>query len=178
MAANLRNNAFLSSLMFLLLIGSSYAITSSEMSTICDKTLDPSFCLNFLNSKFSSPNIQALAKTTLDATKARATQTFKRLQSIIDGGVDPRSKLAYRSCLDEYEGAIGNIEEAFEHLASGDGMGMNMKVSAALDGADACLDDVKRLSSVDNAVVNNSKGIKNLCVMDTIVIFLFSDLGT
>ncbi|CAH2035992.1 unnamed protein product [Thlaspi arvense] len=163
MAANLRNNAFLSSLMFLLLIISSYAITSSEMSTICDKTLNPSFCLNFLNTQFASPNLQALAKTTLDATQARATKTFKRLQSIIDGGVDPRSKLAYRSCLDEYESAIGNIEEAFEHLASGDGMGMNMKVSAALDGADTCLDDVKRLSSVDASVVDNSKKIKNLC---------------
>ncbi|ESQ30779.1 hypothetical protein EUTSA_v10011818mg [Eutrema salsugineum] len=163
MAANLRNNAFLSSLMLLLLIGSSYAITSSEMSTICDKTLNPSFCLNFLNSNFGSPNLQALAKTTLDSTQARAKQTFKRLQSIIDGGVDPRSKLAYRSCLDEYENTIGNLEEAFEHLASGDGAGMNIKVSAALDGADACLDDVKRLRSVDSAVLNNSKGIKNFC---------------
>lgn len=163
MAANLRNNAFLSSLMFLLLIGSSYAITSSEMSAICDKTLNPSFCLKFLNPRFSSPNLQALAKTTLDVTQAKATKTFKILQSIIDGGVDPRSKLAYRSCLDEYESAIGNLQEAFEHLASGDGMGMNMKVSAALDGADTCLDDVKRLRSVDASVVKNSKGIKNLC---------------
>ncbi|EOA39303.1 hypothetical protein CARUB_v10012316mg [Capsella rubella] len=163
MAANLRNNAFLSSLMFLILIGSSYAITSSEMSAICVKTLNPSFCLNFLNPKFASPNLQALAKTTLDATQSRAKQTFKRLQSIIDGGVDPRSKLAYRSCLDEYESAIGNLEEAYEHLASGDGMGMNMKVSAALDGADTCLDDVKRLRSVDASVVNNSKAIKNIC---------------
>ncbi|KAL0853815.1 hypothetical protein Bca101_058967 [Brassica carinata] len=163
MATSLRNNAFLSSLMLLILIGSSYAITSSEMSTICDKTLDRAFCLKFLNSKSASPNIQALAKTTLDATQARATQTFKRLQSIIDGGVDPRSKLAYRSCMDEYENTMENLEEAFEHLASGDGFGMNMKVSAALDGADTCLDDVKRLRSVDASVVNNSKGIKKLC---------------
>lgn len=163
MAANLRNNAFLSSLMFILLIGSSYAITSSEMSAICDKTLNSSFCLNFLNQKFATPNLQALAKTTLDATQTKATETFKKIQSIIDGGVDPRSKLAYRSCLDEYEMAIGNLEEAIEHLASGDGMGMNMKVSAALDGADTCLDDVKRLRSVDGSVLNNSKGIKNLC---------------
>ncbi|KAF8095188.1 hypothetical protein N665_0339s0057 [Sinapis alba] len=169
MAANLRNNAFLSSFMFLLLIGSSYAITSSEMSTICDKTLDPSFCLDFLNSEFSSPNLQALAKATLDATKVRATQTFKRLQSIIDGGVDPRSKLAYRSCLDEYENAIGNLEEAFEHLASGEGEGLNTKVSAALDGADTCLDYVKRLRSVDDSVLNNSKGIKNLCGITLVI---------
>ncbi|CAA7048105.1 unnamed protein product [Microthlaspi erraticum] len=163
MAANLRNNAFLSSLMFLLLIGSSYAIASSEMSRICDQTVNPSYCLKFLNPKFASPNLQALAKTTLDATQSRAKATFKRLNAIIDGGVDPRSKLAYRSCVDAYEMAIGNIEEAYEHLASGDGMGMNIKVSAALDGADACLDDVKRLRSVDASVVNNSKGIKNLC---------------
>ncbi|KFK36114.1 hypothetical protein AALP_AA4G080000 [Arabis alpina] len=163
MAANLRNNAFLSSLMFLVLIGSSYAITSSEMSTICDKTLNPAFCLKFLNSKYSSPNVQALAKTTLDTTQARAKLTLKKLQSIIDGGVDPRSKLAYRTCVDAYESTIENLEEAFELLASGDGMGMNMRVSAALDGADNCLDDVKRLRSVDALVVNNSKRIKNLC---------------
>ncbi|CAF1929906.1 hypothetical protein Bca4012_072704 [Brassica carinata] len=169
MVANLKNNAFLSSFMFLFLIGSSYAITSSEMSTICDKTLDPSFCLDFLNSEFSSPNLEALAKATLDATQAKATQTFKRLQSIIDGGVDPRSKLAYRSCLDEYENTIGNLEEAFEHLASGEGEGLKTKVSAALDGADTCLDYVKRLRSVDDSVLNNSKGIKNLCGITLVI---------
>ncbi|CAN8302832.1 unnamed protein product [Cochlearia groenlandica] len=164
MAPNQRDNAFLSSLiMFLLTITSSYAITSSQMSKICDQTLNPSYCLNFLNPRFSSPNLQALAKTTLDATQERATQTFKKLESIIKEGVDPRSKLAYRSCLDEYESAISNLEEAFEHLESGDGAGMNIKVSAALDGADTCLDDIKRLRSVDTLVLNNSKGIKNLC---------------
>ncbi|KAJ4917450.1 hypothetical protein Rs2_03000 [Raphanus sativus] len=85
MAANLRSSVFLYSLMLLLLLGSSYTITT-------------------------------LSKTILDATQARATQTLKRLQYIIDGEIDSRSKLAYKSCINEYDNMIGNLDKEIKKL--------------------------------------------------------------
>ncbi|XP_010543937.1 PREDICTED: pectinesterase inhibitor 1-like [Tarenaya hassleriana] len=164
------NNAFLSSLMFLLLIGSSYAITAADINAICGKTLNPSFCLKFLksNPKILAAGLPAVAKITIDSAQTSASKTFKRIQSIVQKTTDPKSKQAYTSCLDNYESVVDTLDEAKEHLAAGDPVSVNVKVSAAMDGPDSCLDDLKNVKA-DPSVVKSSEYIGSVCGITLVI---------
>ncbi|XP_010548973.1 PREDICTED: pectinesterase inhibitor 1-like [Tarenaya hassleriana] len=170
MAAYARNNVFLSSLMFLLFIGSSYAITAADINAICGKALNPSFCLKYLksNPKILASGLPDVAKITIDSAQTSASKTFKQIQSIVQKTTDPKSKQAYTSCLDNYESVVDTLDEAKEHLAAGDPASVNIKVSGAMDGPESCLDDLKNIKA-DPSVVKNSEYIGNVCGITLVI---------
>ncbi|XP_010533126.1 PREDICTED: pectinesterase inhibitor 1-like [Tarenaya hassleriana] len=171
MATYPKKNVFLSSLMFLLLIGSSYAITALDGNAICGKTLNPSFCLKFMksNPKISSADLPAVAKITIDSAQETASKTFKKIQSIAQKTTDPKSKEAYSSCLDYYGSVVGNFDKAKKYLAAGDPVSANIMVSAAMDGPDSCIYELKNVKA-DPSVVKNSEYIVNVCGITLVIV--------
>jgi pectinesterase inhibitor-like protein len=71
-------------------------------------------------------------------------------------------KKAYTSCVQHYKSAISSLNDAKQSLASGDGKGLNIKVSAAMEGPSTCEQDMADFK-VDPSAVKNSGDFQNIC---------------
>ncbi|KAL1214439.1 Pectinesterase inhibitor 2 [Cardamine amara subsp. amara] len=163
MASYLSNNVFVSSLMFFVMTGSLNAQVA-DIKAICGKAKNQSFCTNYMksNPKTSGADLKTLANITFGSAQTSASGAFKRIQSLVNTTTDPTMKKAYTSCVGHYKSAISNLNDAKQSLASGDGQGLNIKVSAAMEGPTTCKDEMANFK-VDPSAMKNSDDFQNIC---------------
>ncbi|KAJ0238425.1 Pectinesterase inhibitor 2 [Hirschfeldia incana] len=161
MATYMMNNVLVSCLMFLVIIGSLNA-KAADIKAICGKAKNPSFCTNYMksNPKTSGADIKTLATITLGSAQTSASRVLTKIQSLATKETSPVLKKGYTSCVEQYKNTISSLDEATKSLTSGDGQGMNIKVSAAMEGSTTCQDG---LSKADPSVVKDSGDFQNIC---------------
>ncbi|KAG7577580.1 Pectinesterase inhibitor domain [Arabidopsis thaliana x Arabidopsis arenosa] len=163
MAAYQMNRVFVSSLMLFVMIGSLKAQVA-DLEAICGKAKNQSFCTSYMksNPKTSGADLQTLAKITFGSAQTSASEGFKKIQSLVKTATNPTMKKAYTSCVQHYKSAISSLNDAKQSLASGDGKGLNIKVSAAMEGPSTCEQDMANFK-VDPSAVKNSGDFQNIC---------------
>lgn len=163
MAAYLMNRVFVSSLLFFVMIGSLDAQVA-DIKAICGKAKNQSFCSSYMksNPKTSGADFQTLAKITFGSAQTSASEAFNRIQSLVKTATNPTLKKAYTSCVQHYKSAISSLNDAKQNLASGDGAGLNTKVSAAMEGPTTCKEDMANFK-VDPSAMMNSGDFQNIC---------------
>ncbi|VVA97964.1 unnamed protein product [Arabis nemorensis] len=136
----------------------------ADLKAICAKAKNPSFCSTYMksNPKTSGADIQTLAKITFDSAQTSASGALTNIQSLAKKETNPTLKKRYTACVEQYKNAISNLNEAKQNLASRDGPGLNIKVSAAMEGSTTCQDGFANLKADPSAVKNNSD-FQNIC---------------
>ncbi|CAN8259029.1 unnamed protein product [Cochlearia groenlandica] len=159
---DLTNKVLVSSLMLVVMIASINA--QADIKAICMKARNPSFCTNFMKSNptATSANIPTLAKITFAAAQASATTSLTKIQALAKTETNPSLKKSYTSCVEQFGNAISNLNEGKQNLASGDGAGLNIKVSAAMEDSTTCQDGLASVKA-DPTVVTNSGDFQNIC---------------
>ncbi|KFK39060.1 hypothetical protein AALP_AA3G195700 [Arabis alpina] len=163
MGAYLRNNVFMFSLMFFAMIGLLNAQVA-DIKAICGKAKNQSFCTNYMkfNPKTSGADLPTLAKMTFDSAQTSASGALTNIQSLAKKETNPALKKGYTSCEEQYKNSVSNLNEAKQNLASRDGPGLNIKVSAAMEGATTCQDSFANLKA-DPSVAKNNSDFQNIC---------------
>ncbi|ESQ48204.1 hypothetical protein EUTSA_v10022367mg [Eutrema salsugineum] len=163
MAAYVRKKVFVSSLMFFVMIGSLNAQVA-DIKAICGKAKNPSFCSSYMksNPKTSGADLRTLANITFGSAQTSAKGALAKIQSLVKTETNPTLKKGYTSCVEQYKNSISNLNDAKQNLASGDGPGLNIKVSAAMEGSSTCQDNLANVKA-DPSTVKNSGDFQNIC---------------
>lgn len=129
------------SVFVILFASTSYAISGSEVKSICSQTRNPSSCLNLL---MSNPNPNAslvdLTQYTINTARARVTNSIKLINYLIAHG-NSNAKSHYKLCLKHFgsDGALGDIDYTQEMLKKGDYQGVNLAASAVSTDIEDCI---------------------------------------
>ncbi|XP_010524648.1 PREDICTED: pectinesterase inhibitor 2-like [Tarenaya hassleriana] len=161
---------------FLLLVASTSArftikISESEIQTICSKAKNSEFCQTFFKSKpeTAQADLSAIAKLTVDSARKSASGTHAEIESLLQQASDPKSKEVYTSCLENYDSATTNLDDAFKALAGGDPGTVNAKVSAAMTEADTCKGDLVGVSPDPSSLVKGIEELENVSSIALVV---------
>ncbi|CAN1177878.1 Pectinesterase inhibitor [Linum perenne] len=119
-------------------------LAQPDISSICEKSIDRPFCLNFLKTTpgISSADLKVAGVITLDTATAEATATQKYINTLLGQPSDPMAE-NYKTCLSNYEDAVDNIQASKGSLNIGDYNAANIQASAAQEDADTCDEGVK-----------------------------------
>ncbi|CAL1383869.1 unnamed protein product [Linum trigynum] len=125
--------------------GVSIRLAGPDIAAICDKSLDRQFCLNYLQSTpgISAADLKGSGLIVLNSARAEASGTESYVKGLLAKAANPKQKEAYKTCLSNYDDAVGNIEAARESMSGGDYNGANIQASAAQENADTCDGGVK-----------------------------------
>ncbi|XP_010487596.1 PREDICTED: pectinesterase inhibitor 2-like [Camelina sativa] len=170
MATYLMNRVFVSSLMFFVIMIGSLNAQVADIKAICGKAKNQSFCSSYMksNPKTSGADLPTLAKITFGSAQTSASEAFNRIPSLAKTATNPTFKKAYTSCVQHYKSAISSLNDAKKSLASGDGAGLNIKVSAAMEGPTTCQEDMANFK-VDPSAIKNSGDFQNICGIDLVI---------
>lgn len=146
------------------LAGLDVKVTTGVVKDICFKTQDPSFCLGVLNKipQVSSVDLPGLANITINLATSNATKTLQRIKSLIPKTSERQLKEAYTSCSEHYDDAIGDLDDAKKNLTEGDSNGVNLSVSAAMDEASDCDDEINDLPA-DASIIKANQDLNKIC---------------
>lgn len=148
---------------FLSLVLSTHAASSNDVvSTICSRTRNPPFCTNVLKSA-GTTELKGLATFTLNLARTRAGESRVLAQSLASKAADPKLKERYASCAENYDDAVGDIDDAGKNLASGDYNGVNVHASGAMTEADDCQDNFAQPPTDPSALSANAKALEDIC---------------
>ncbi|CAL1377865.1 unnamed protein product [Linum trigynum] len=132
---------------------------------LCEKSINHTFCLNFLNSTAGIPAADLLGagEITLNASLHEAQDTRNYVKTLVgQTTIDPKQKQSYETCLDNYDVAIGAISEAKASLLSGDYETANIEISAAQTDSDTCNDEVKGAAAAAAELVERNDYLFNV----------------
>ncbi|XP_027174575.1 pectinesterase inhibitor-like [Coffea eugenioides] len=173
------HSPLLLALFFICLSILSNLFTSAEADLISDFALaqNPQFCINSLRSdrRSGSADLKGLGQIAIDLTTRSAKSTKTLVDSLKQHATDTRLKGIYDSCSENYGDSIDDLGEATSLLKSGDYLGVNLRASAALDGADTCDDNFKDAKLVEpRNLADASQNVQNLC---EIILIIANRLG-
>ena len=132
-------------LVFLLFDASSYATKVVEVNTICNRTTNPSFCSNILNSRPGGAigaDLVTLAQYTIDVVRANVTNTINLIKSLIANASDPKAKDHYQICLTYFgyeEGALGEVDYTEQMLKERDFQGVDVAAAGVISCVEDCI---------------------------------------
>ncbi|XP_022138711.1 pectinesterase inhibitor-like [Momordica charantia] len=149
--------AFVSSLVLLLHVASANDVAS----TICPKTKNPGFCTTELKTA-GSADLKALATHTLNLARKKAGESVALANDLAAKATDPQLKERYTSCSKNFDEAIGNIETAEKHLASGDYNGVNLAGSAVMSTVDDCRANFETGPADTSSLSTNGKTLDDI----------------
>ncbi|KAK3029622.1 hypothetical protein RJ639_037939 [Escallonia herrerae] len=141
------SSLMISLLHVLLFIDHSFARTNTDtlgvslVPEVCQRTPNPDFCVSALHSDPRTIDINdlgALLEVSLDLASSNATGTSNKIRSLVLKTRDPALKARLEVCVNEYDGALENIEETNEFLKSGDYDSINLAALGAGNHADSC----------------------------------------
>ena len=130
-------------LTFLLFTTLSYARPTNDLiSDICSKTRNPTACSQALRSdhRSASADLKGLGQIGIDLAQASAKTTYNLIASLEKTTSDPKLKGRYSSCLENYDDAIGYLDDCRRFLWSGDYGSLSTYASAVLDEPETCQD--------------------------------------
>ncbi|XVE90876.1 hypothetical protein DITRI_Ditri20bG0111400 [Diplodiscus trichospermus] len=143
-------------------------ITDAEISTICSKTLSPSFCSRVLTNKTLHANqtdLHGLAKISIGLALAFANETHAAIDPLIKAARNYNEREGYVLCSKNYEEAIHALRDAQRMLSKQDYRGVRVEALAAAAEAKACEHDVGIPSSPYNPspLQEKNKNFNNYC---------------
>lgn len=148
--------------LLLFIVVSHAASTNDVVSTICPKTKNPPFCASVLKSA-GTTDLKGLATYTLNLARTNAGKSLTLAKSLAAAATDPQLKERYSSCSENYDEAIGDIENAQKDLASGDFNGVNVATSGAMTSVDDCEDDFKQPPADTSSLLKDGKTLNDIC---------------
>ncbi|KAK3187740.1 hypothetical protein Dsin_027301 [Dipteronia sinensis] len=139
-------------------------VSSGEINDICSMTLNPSYCVELLQSTpgTATTDLKGLAKIILDLAHSNTSKTLDQIHSLIPKTTDPILKESYQSCSEHYDNATSDLDEAESDFKQGDYFGMNIQASGALDEAGDCNDETEGLPA-DPSLRKGNQDLKNIC---------------
>lgn len=136
--------------------------TNDVISTICVKTRNPPFCTSVLKST-GSTDLKGLATYTLNLAHTNAGKSLTLAKSMAKVVTNPQLKKRYLSCSENYDEAIGDIENAEKNLAIGDFNGVNIATSGVMTTIDDCQDNFKQPPTDKSSLLKNGKTLNDIC---------------
>ncbi|XVE90871.1 hypothetical protein DITRI_Ditri20bG0110900 [Diplodiscus trichospermus] len=142
-------------------------VTDAEISTICAKTLSPSFCSRLLSNKTLHANqtdLHGLAKISIGLALAYASETHATIDPLIKAARNYNEREGYVLCSKNYEEAIDALRDAQRMLSKQDYRGVRVESLAAAEEAKSCEHDVGIPSSPYNPPLQEKiKNFNNYC---------------
>ncbi|KAJ0092503.1 hypothetical protein Patl1_24806 [Pistacia atlantica] len=135
-------------------------LTIDLLNELCSKTNNPSFCSAVLKLNLES-TLPILAQRTLDLAHDKATTTLSLIGSLIKKTTDPELRKEYVSCYDDYDKAIGEVENGKKALSSSVFYKLGLEANHAIDKANRCRVELK--VPAPNALLSAQEEFKNLC---------------
>ncbi|CAL1400207.1 unnamed protein product [Linum trigynum] len=149
-------------------------LSSSYISGICDRTVDRSFCLRFMNSTagIRAANFIGAGKITLTVSDQKARETQKYIRALVLGRktTDPKVKQSYKTCLEKYGDAIRSISVAKDSFVTGDYDTGFTSTTVAQRDADACNHEVTAGPARGGVLGERNKYLSNL--LDIVLVIL------
>ncbi|XP_038876296.1 pectinesterase inhibitor-like [Benincasa hispida] len=137
-------------------------LSNNIKSSICLKTSNPSFCTNLLKSA-GSTDLKALATYTLNLAHKNAGKSMTLAKSLAATTTNSQLKKRYLSCSENYDEAIGDIENAQKYLATGDFNGVNLATSGIMTTINDCQDSFEHPPRDHSLLPKKSKTLKDIC---------------
>ncbi|CAK9328927.1 unnamed protein product [Citrullus colocynthis] len=131
-------------------------------SSICPKTRNPSFCRSVLKSG-GSTDLKALATYTLNLAHANAAKSMTLAKSLASTTTNSQLKKLYLSCSENYNNAMGDIENAQNYLATSDFNGVNLATSGVMTAVDDCQDSFEQPLIDTSLLLENGKTLIDIC---------------
>lgn len=149
----------------LLLPHGTFSIPSKEVNEICSTTPDPSFCSKSLSSNpgTGSADLPRLAGLSIDMAKASASSTSAMVATLGANATNSKLKSRYRSCQEIFDDSISSLLDSSNSLSTGDYKSMNSQISAAMKGADTCMNKFEGPPEDSSQLPNKCKELKSLC---------------
>ncbi|XP_031253012.1 pectinesterase inhibitor 1-like [Pistacia vera] len=135
-------------------------VTIDLLNELCSKTNNPSFCSVVLKLNLES-TLPIVAQRTLDLAHDKATTTLSLIGSLIKKTTDPELRKEYVSCYDDYDKAIGEVENGKKALSSNVFYKLGLEANHAIDKANRCRMELK--VPAPNALLSEQEEFKNLC---------------
>ncbi|CAN1121542.1 Pectinesterase inhibitor [Linum perenne] len=159
-------------LLIVIVVPSATAISASDISQICEKSMDTTLCLSFLQSTpgISTADLVGVGGIILDVTSKKAADTKDYVKTLLGKATDHKLKEAYKTCLENYDDAVGDISEAKASLASKDYESTNIRTSAAQTEMDTCGSAVKGITYDDGDTELLEKNRHLFNVLDIVLI--------
>ncbi|KAL3505583.1 hypothetical protein ACH5RR_030965 [Cinchona calisaya] len=111
---------------------------------ICSQAAnDPQYCVQRLRSdpRSSSADLPTLAQITIGFAQSDTKSTADLVKSLEQQATDPKLKERYKSCLENYNGALNDLNDCTNDLKKKDYPSLNIHASAAGTEADTCDDN-------------------------------------
>jgi len=142
-------------IMFLLLIASSYASKIVNVHTICKKSQNPTFCSTFLKSRSRSVrgDLVSLVKYSIEDAHAKITNTINLITKLIARSRNSAERSHYEICSLVFTSALDEIEEAQGFIESGDYEGFHEDADSIRTAAPDCLNGDENPYFDDNTLL-------------------------
>ncbi|XP_004517113.1 pectinesterase inhibitor 1-like [Cicer arietinum] len=136
---------YISLVVFVLCVASTYAIKVVDIDTICkDEDVNTSLCITLLKSK-QGADLLTLAQYTIDVLYTEVNNTVKLIKTLIHQfDKDPTAKSHYRECFELFakpNGAAAVVEEIENKMKGGDYDGMREMTLSITGDYDTCIND-------------------------------------
>ncbi|KAA0054581.1 pectinesterase inhibitor-like [Cucumis melo var. makuwa] len=151
--------------------------SNNVVSTICPKTSNLPFCSSVLKSA-GTTDLKGLAIYTLNLAHTNARKSLTLANSLAKSTTNPQLKQRYFSCAENYDEAVGDIENAQKNLALGDFNAVNIVTSGAMTEINDCQDKLAQPSKNTLLLLKNGKTINDICNIILVVSNLLRGLCT
>ncbi|CAN1761646.1 Pectinesterase inhibitor [Linum perenne] len=124
--------------------------SAADITAICGKAADKSFCHSFLNRTRAgkpSEDLVAAGKIVLDAGHGAASGTRQYVKSLVVQTTDAKIQGRYKTCLELYSDVSKSISKAKASFVAGDYVAAGIHVTAAQTYSDTCNEEVVGLYS-------------------------------
>lgn len=140
-----------------------HAISTNNLaSSICPKTRNPPFCARVLKSA-GNIDMKALATYTLNLAHTNVGKSLALVKSLASKTTNSQLKKRYLSCSENYDEAMGDIENAEKYLAIADFNGVNIATSGVMTTVDDCQDNFKQLPIDTSLLPKNGRTLNDIC---------------
>ncbi|OWM88010.1 pectinesterase inhibitor-like [Punica granatum] len=150
-------------------IGNTDATTEDLLGSICSGTLDPPFCSKVIKDipeAAQASRLDSLGQAAIPFAHSKGEETHKYVQSLVGSATNPRLKENYGSCADNYNEAVGILEEAQGMFKSKDYPGVSIRASACMTEVDTCKESFKESGTTDPSQLPQKNEYFNmLCVI-------------
>lgn len=151
-----------------LLDGGTGATTDDLSGDVCSGTLDPPFCHQVMKSipgAERATSLESLGETAIAFARSEGTKTSDYAQSLAGSATSPRLKENYRSCAENYDNAVGDLEDAQGMLKNKDYPGVSTKASGSMSEVDDCGENFKPPTTDPSQLPQKNKYFNMLSVI-------------
>lgn len=155
----------------ILLVLSLFTTSSSAdlFGIVCSGTLKPPTCFKVINSipgAAQAKDLKSLAQITIAYAISNGANTQNYIKSLASSATNPRLKEDYISCSENYDDAVGSLQEAQEYLKKGNFPTVAFRATAGMTAVDDCEDGFKSPPTTDpSQLPSRNEYFDTLCII-------------